>query len=38
MSKCIKPEMYIETYNKVSEGTERWNALPVNSSLLYNWN
>lgn len=29
--------MFVDIYSKVSEGTERWNALPVNSSLLYHW-
>jgi len=29
--------MFIDIYSKVSEGTERWNALPIKKDLLYPW-
>lgn len=33
----IKPDIFIETYKKVSTGTERWNKLQVTNSTLFNW-
>jgi len=29
----IRPEIFKQTYEKVSKGTERWNALPVKESV-----
>lgn len=34
----IKPEIFKETYSRVSEGTERWNQLNVSKSLHFGWN
>jgi len=34
----ITPEMYTEVYDKISKGTDRWNALEVTDTPLYNWN
>jgi aconitate hydratase len=34
----ITPEMYTEVYDKISKGTDRWNALEVPDTPLYNWN
>jgi aconitate hydratase len=34
----IKPEIYKETYKRVSEGTERWNKLSMGESLHFAWN
>ena len=33
----IKPEMFIETYERVVKGTEAWQQLEVSESLLFNW-
>jgi len=29
--------MFKEVYDKISKGTERWNNLQIEKSLLYNW-
>lgn len=34
----IKPEIYLNTYSKVSQGTERWNSLEVKKSVHFQWN
>lgn len=34
----IKPEIYLNTYSKVSQGTERWNSLEVKQSVHVEWN
>lgn len=33
----ITPQMYKETYEKISKGTEKWNKLEVSDKPLYNW-
>ena len=33
----IRPEMFKEVYDKISKGTEKWNALEVNDNSLYDW-
>lgn len=33
----IKPSIYEETYSKIKNGTERWNALKVTPSVLFEW-
>lgn len=33
----ITPEMYKETYDKISKGTEKWNKLEISDKPLYNW-
>ena len=37
VSNVIKPEMFKEVYDKITKGTDRWNALPVNDSSLFEW-
>ena len=37
-NKTIKPEIFNETYKKLSDGTERWNKLEVNKSTHFEWN
>lgn len=34
----IKPEIFKETYSKVSEGTSRWNSLEVKQGVQFHWN
>ena len=34
----IKPEIFVETYNKLANGTERWNSLKVKESVHFEWN
>lgn len=36
-NKHVKPEMFKENYEKISKGTDRWNALQVEKSQLYSW-
>jgi aconitate hydratase len=33
----IKPKMFQEVYERISKGTEKWNALPVKESPLFTW-
>lgn len=37
VEKSLKPEMFREIYNKLSQGTQRWNDLKVQKSVLYGW-
>ncbi|MSQ22105.1 MAG: aconitate hydratase AcnA [Dehalococcoidia bacterium] len=37
VSKAVKPAMFRKRYDKVFEGDERWNSLPVPSGDLYEW-
>ena len=37
-SDTIKPEIFKETYNKVSTGTDRWNQLDTKKSVHFEWN
>lgn len=34
----IKPEIFINTYSKLKNGTERWNSLQVSKSVHFQWN
>ncbi|MDV7399621.1 hypothetical protein RZS08_49865, partial [Arthrospira platensis SPKY1] len=34
----IKPEIFKETYSKVSSGTDRWNELNTKKSVHFEWN
>ena len=34
----IKPEMFKEIYDRISKGTDRWNALDAPQGKLYQWN
>jgi aconitate hydratase len=34
----IKPEIYLNTYSKLTLGTERWNSLSVSKSFHFGWN
>jgi len=33
----VKPEMFKETYGKISNGTDRWNSLEAPKGDLYEW-
>lgn len=35
--KALKPEQFTKIYSKIAQGTQRWNDLKVEESLLYNW-
>ncbi len=37
INSVIKPQMFKEVYEKISRGTERWNALKVKESPLFEW-
>jgi aconitate hydratase len=37
ISKILTPEMFKETYSKISKGTPNWNALKVSSDKTYSW-
>ena len=34
---CLKPEMFKEVYNKIAQGTERWNSLKAPETKQYIW-
>jgi aconitate hydratase len=36
-NKHVKPSQFKENYEKISKGTDRWNALQVEKSQLYSW-
>jgi aconitate hydratase len=33
----ITPKLFSEVYSKITDGTDNWNSLEVNDSLLYEW-
>jgi aconitate hydratase len=37
ISEVIKPKMFKEIYEKISKGTDKWNALEVKESPLFTW-
>lgn len=37
IAKFIKPQMFKEVYEKISRGTDRWNALQIKESPLFDW-
>lgn len=37
VQKAITPEMFQEVYNRISQGTPRWNALNVKEGVQYEW-
>ena len=38
IEKVIHPKMFIDVYNKISQGTPAWNSLPVTEDKVYQWN
>lgn len=34
---CVKPEMFKDVYDRISNGTERWNSLEAPTGNLYAW-
>jgi aconitate hydratase len=37
IAEVIKPKMFKEVYDRISKGTEKWNALEVTESPLFSW-
>lgn len=37
IAEVIKPKMFQEVYERISKGTDKWNALPVKESPLFTW-
>lgn len=37
VNSTVKPEMFNAVYNRISQGTERWNSLVPNEGNLYQW-
>ncbi len=37
IAEVIKPKMFKEVYDRISKGTDKWNALEVNDDALFNW-
>jgi aconitate hydratase len=37
IEQVLKPKMFREVYDKISKGTEKWNALEVKESPLFTW-
>lgn len=34
---CVKPEMFVDVYSRVTKGTDRWNSLEVVPGKNFQW-